>query len=81
MIYNQIIESRILKGQSGEEGAQDKAKDEQGDPGEQAVHCKGKVNGEGAQNNGRNSQFHKSRVFIGQSDYQKKKSQKVRAVS
>ena len=64
LIYNQIIESRIFKGQSAEEGAQNKAKDQQGHPGKQAVHCKGKVYGEGAQNNGRNSQFHKSRVFF-----------------
>ena len=70
LIYNRIIEIRIFKRQSAEEGGQNKAKDQQGDPGKQAVHCKGKVYGEGAQNNGRNSQFHKSRVFIGHSVYQ-----------
>ena len=41
LMYNQIIEYRIFKRQSAEEGAHKTSNDQEGHPGKQAGYCKG----------------------------------------
>ena len=43
LMFNQIIEYRIFKRQSAEEGAHKTSNDQEGHPGKQAGYCKGKV--------------------------------------